>query len=78
MPACQDKNTVEKLVELVRDNPVLYNVSLPEHRDPLFVRNVWSSIAEAMGDRCIDGKCLFFFRPKFNYARCRDLDLDLV
>lgn len=48
---------VENLVELVRANPVLYDATLSEYkRDAQSVQTVWTSIAEAMGRRDVDGE----------------------
>ena len=46
----------EKLIELVRQHPLLYDASCPEHKDAQRMRNVWQSIANVMGREKMGGK----------------------
>ena len=39
----------EKLIELVRTNSVLYDVTSSDHRDAQLIHNTWASIADSMG-----------------------------
>ncbi|XP_076434846.1 uncharacterized protein LOC143274803 [Babylonia areolata] len=56
MPAAQDRRVIESLVELVRSNPVLYDTSMMEHRDAQLRQNIWTSIADAMGNPSVNGE----------------------
>jgi hypothetical protein len=46
---------IEKLVELVRVNPVLYDLGHKDYLNTTSKVNTWRSIAEAMGIAEIDG-----------------------
>lgn len=39
----------EKLIELVRINPVLYDARSSDHKDVQLIHNTWASIADSMG-----------------------------
>lgn len=41
--------TTEKLIELVREHPQLYDASCAEHKDAQRLSNMWQSIAIIMG-----------------------------
>ena len=49
-------SNIEKLIELVRANPAIYDVQLKEHKDSVLLRNIWESIAAATGVEGMDGK----------------------
>ena len=49
-------DVIEKLIELVRENPCIFDQSLPEYRDALFIKNVWDSIAEKLDYNDYEGK----------------------
>ena len=60
----------EKLIELVRINPAIYNATLADHKDSHMLNNIWISIAKSMGtdtSKCIQYTsynlcaCLFYF-----------------
>ena len=46
----------EKLVELVRKHPLLYDPTCHEHKDSQRVHNLWNSIAKVMHFDKMDGK----------------------
>lgn len=54
----------EKLIELVRDKTVLYDLSHPKYMDPKFKMSIWQSIGAEMN---ITGKinllflCIYLF-----------------
>ncbi|GFR83512.1 hypothetical protein ElyMa_005977000 [Elysia marginata] len=41
--------TYEKLIDLVRERPALYNCQLTEYKDHQLQKNIWKNIAEEMG-----------------------------
>ena len=47
---------MEKLTELVRDNPLLYDPTLPDYRDAIKVSNAWDSISRMLGVEGMNGK----------------------
>jgi len=53
------KETTEKLIEIVRDNPALYNASLPEYKDASIVKNLWISVTKEMKIDGLTGICFF-------------------
>ena len=57
----------ERLIELVREHPHLYNPRLPEHRDAQFIYNTWGSIARILAVEKFCGKYFTSYRP---YSPC--------
>ena len=49
-------SNIEKMIELVRVNPAIYDVKLKEHKDSVLLKNIWESISAAMGVEGMDGK----------------------
>jgi hypothetical protein len=47
------KDDMERLIELVRENPGLYDQSLPSYKDVQWTANIWSKLAERFG---VDGE----------------------
>ena len=43
--ATEDDQRVERLIELVRESTVLYNVADPDYKDVALIENKWRSIA---------------------------------
>ena len=39
----------EKLIELVRAHPAIYDCTLRSHRDSVYLQNAWKAIAAKMG-----------------------------
>jgi len=39
----------ERIIELVRDNPAIYDATRPEHRDAVMMANIWKSITKDVG-----------------------------
>ena len=57
MPRTKSSNReIEKLIELVRRNPFLYDTSKDDHKDKQKVENAWSSIAKTMDKDDATGK----------------------
>lgn len=56
---------LEKLVELVRQNPVLYDPKLPGHKDAVRLSNIWKSIATAMEDPEMTGTYVGLYVASF-------------
>jgi hypothetical protein len=53
------KDTGERLVELVRQNPCLYDVTMSDYKDSQMAQNIWDSISVALGKPNMDGKNAF-------------------
>ena len=49
MPRMDHPETLENLISLVRENPVIYNPTNPNYKDILIRKNIWASIRDAMG-----------------------------
>ena len=47
---------MEKLIELVRQNPGLYDQSLSMYKDNVWTQNTWKKIADHLGLDDVDGK----------------------
>ena len=45
MPRKDDPETLENLISLVRENPVIYNPANPSYRDT----DIWEFLRDAMG-----------------------------
>ena len=43
-----DKIDIEKLIDLVRHNPCLYDPKNPQYKDAIQTRNIWNSIGKAL------------------------------
>ncbi|KAL8609934.1 hypothetical protein ACOMHN_046854 [Nucella lapillus] len=39
----------EKLISIIKEQPAVYDATLPEYKDAQFQENIWLSVAEAMG-----------------------------
>jgi hypothetical protein len=52
------KRELEELIELVRQNPGLYDQSLPRYKDVQWTSNLWKKLAEHFQ---VDGKWSFFY-----------------
>lgn len=63
MTAFSDEDC-EKLIELIKQHPLLYNVQLESHRDENLKDNIWTNIAENINKTgellLIDVFCIFF------------------
>ena len=46
----------EKLIDLVRENPGLYDQGLPEYKDAIYQRNCWVKLATQLGYDASYGK----------------------
>ena len=57
--------TLEKLFELVRANPCLYDCTLPDHKDAVKISNIWQSIAKKLDIPDMTG----MYRPITDVAR---------
>lgn len=47
----------EKLVELVRSNPFIYDATSPYHKDTIMLANTWKSIAAELNIPGLSGTC---------------------
>ena len=47
---------LEKLIEVVRGQPCLYDPRNPQHKDADKLKNVWESISKIMGREDLDGQ----------------------
>ena len=47
---------MEKLIELVRDHPLLYDPTLADYRDAIKVTNAWNSISRILDVVGMNGK----------------------
>ncbi len=72
--------TCEKLIELVREHPVVFNSRLPDYKDIDVVRNTWESITQALE---VDITCKYsatsLHRPamgKLKTGRCRQVAVE--
>ena len=54
-------STMEKVVELVRQNPGLYDLKSKEYRDSVWSNNCWKKIAANINEEGVTGKV--FIRP---------------
>ncbi|KAL8595200.1 hypothetical protein ACOMHN_043353 [Nucella lapillus] len=45
----------EKLISIIKEQPAVYDATLPEYKDAQFQENIWLSVAEAMGRDDISG-----------------------
>ncbi|KAL8602271.1 hypothetical protein ACOMHN_022784 [Nucella lapillus] len=50
----------EKLISIIKEQPAVYNATLPEYKDAQFQENIWLSVAEAMGRDDISGEYTFW------------------
>ncbi|XP_038059147.1 transcription factor Adf-1-like [Patiria miniata] len=57
---------MEKLFELVRKNPPLYDASDSRHKDAVLIANIWDKIADSMGVDGTDGQA---WRKKWRNQR---------
>ena len=58
--------TYEKLLDLVRERPALYNCQLTEYTAHQLQKNTWKNIAEEMGLEDMTGMFkLYFLKNKF-------------
>ena len=73
MPAPQDRAVPERLAEPVRSSLVLYNMSLPEHRDAQLLHNICARIAKKIETpvwmESPDTSLLFLFEL-YRFGRC--------
>jgi hypothetical protein len=53
-----DQNNCEKLIELIRENPVLYDCSRKEYKDADIVTNTWKSIISRLEIPGLTGKII--------------------
>ena len=54
-----DNQVYEKLIELVRNRPPIYNCRLAEHKDVQLQKNLWKAIADQMEVEGMTGKFRF-------------------
>ena len=47
---------LEKLIELVKNSPPLYDVTMAEYKDAAHTENLWLNVAEKMQREDISGK----------------------
>ena len=57
----------EKLIELVRQRPALYNCQLRQYKDQQLHRNMWRTIAHEMGETELTGGFIYFLKNTFHY-----------
>ena len=62
-----DDETVEKLVEIVRGLPYIYDASDGDHMDAQKISNTWASIAEKMNISTIEGKFTYHQLLKYPF-----------
>ena len=55
----------EKLIELVRQRPALYNCQLRQYKDQQLHRNMWRTIAHEMGETELTGGFIFIFLEEY-------------
>ena len=48
---------MEMLIELVRENPVLYDARMAEHKDSQLIYNTWQKIARQLDMEKFGGEC---------------------
>ena len=52
---------IEKMIELVRLNPVLYDLGHKDYLNSAMKANTWRSIAEAIGVIEVDGTSVYYY-----------------
>lgn len=66
MAAKLSKETTEKMIELIRQNPFIFDPANRDHRDQRMTVNFWTSIAEELNVPGLRGMIFLF-----------NIDLDL-